>query len=103
MAIARKIINYTVYAPRFDSDGDMSWDFRTATRARLAAKRLGIGYRLRRNINLTKKPPRVEYWWVERVWEWDGTSIRDITKDKSKGLRSRFGDFERYRLVTTIE
>ena len=86
MAIARKTINYTVYPPRLESDRDASWDFRTATKARLAAKRLGIGSRLRRNVNLTNKPPLVEDWWVETVWEWDGATFRDITNDKSKGL-----------------
>lgn len=86
MAIARKTINYTVYPPQFDSDRDTCWDFRTATRARLAAKRLGIGARLRRNVNLTNKAPLVEKWWVEKVWEWDGTRFKDITNDKSKGL-----------------
>jgi hypothetical protein len=86
MAIARKIINYTVYPPRFNSDRDACWDFRTATRARLAAKRLGIGSRLRRNVNLTNKPPSVDDWWVEKVWEWDGSAFRDITDDNSNGL-----------------
>jgi hypothetical protein len=47
---------------------------------------LGVGSRLRRNINLTNKPPLPEDWWVERVWEWDGVSFRDITKNTSKGL-----------------
>ena len=86
MAIARKKINYTVYPPRFDSDRDTCRDFRTATRGRLAAKRLGIGSRLRRNVNVTNKPPLVENWWVERVWEWDGTGFTDITNDESKGI-----------------
>lgn len=86
MAIARKRIDYTVYPPRFNPDRDTCRDFRTATKARLAAKRLGIGSRLRRNVNLTNKPTLVEDWWVARVWEWDGVSFRDITDDKSKGL-----------------
>lgn len=86
MAIARKKIDYTVYPPRFDSDRDTCWDFRTATRARLAARRLGIGSRLRRNVNVTNKPPLVEKWWVERVWEWDGAGFIDITNDESKGI-----------------
>jgi hypothetical protein len=86
MAIARKKIDYTVYPPRFDPDRDTCRDFRTAIGARLAAKRAGIGSRLRRNVNLKNKPPRVGDWWVERVWEWDGATFRDITNDKSKGL-----------------
>ena len=47
MALARKTINYTVSPP--DSDRDTPRYFRTATRARLVAKQLGIGSRLRRN------------------------------------------------------
>ena len=86
MAIARKKIDYTVYPPRFNSDRDACRDFRTANKARLAAKRLGIGSRLRRNVNLMKKPPLVEKWWVETVWEWDGVRFKNITNDKSKGL-----------------
>jgi hypothetical protein len=82
----RKAINYTVYPPRFDSDRDACWDVRTVKRARLLAKQLGVGSRLRRNINLTNKTPLPEDWWVERVWEWDGVSFRDITKNTSKGL-----------------
>jgi hypothetical protein len=86
MAIARKTLNYTVYPPRFDSERDTCWDFRTAAKARLATKRFGIGSRLRRNVNLANKPPLTEDWWVETVWEWDGGTFRDITNDKSKGL-----------------
>lgn len=86
MAIARKTINYTVYPPRFNPDRDICRDFRTVTRARLAAKCLGIGSKLRRNVNVTNKPPLVLDWSVERVWEWDGVSFRDITNDKSKGV-----------------
>jgi hypothetical protein len=87
VAIRRKTINYTVYPPQFDSDRHACWDVRTVNRARLLAKRLGVGSRLRRNVNLTNKPPLVEDdWWVERAWEWDGISFRDITKNASKGL-----------------
>lgn len=86
MAINRKTINYTVYPPRFDSNRDACWDIRTARRARLFAKRLGVGSRLRRNINVVNKSPPLENWWVETVWEWDGIGFRDITNDRSKGL-----------------
>ena len=86
MAIRRKTINYTVYSPKFDSDRDACWDVRTVNRARLLAKRLGVGSRLRRNINLTNKRPLVEDWWVETLWEWDGTVFRNITNNTSKGL-----------------
>ena len=34
----------------------------------------------------TAKPPQLDDWWVERIWEWDGATFRDITNDKSKGL-----------------
>lgn len=86
MAINRKAINYTVYPPNFNSDRDACWDVRTVSKARLFAKRLGIGSRLRRNINVTNKRPLGEDWWVDRVWEWDGTDFRDITNNGSKGL-----------------
>jgi hypothetical protein len=86
MAINRKAINYTVYPPNFNSDRDACWDVRTVSKARLFAKRLGIGSRLRRNINVTNKRPLVDDWWVERVWEWDGTDFRDITNNDSKSL-----------------
>jgi hypothetical protein len=86
MAIARKKIDYTVYPPRFNADQDTCCDFRTAVRARLAAKALGAGSRLRRNVNLTNKPPLIQDWWVERVWEWDGIQFKDITNDTGKGL-----------------
>ena len=85
MAINRKAINYTVYPPNFDSDRDASWDVRTASKARLLAKRLGIGSRLRRNINVVNKPSPVVDWWVEKVFEWNGSEFRNITNDASKG------------------
>jgi hypothetical protein len=53
--INRKAINYTVYPPNFNSDRDACCDVRTVSKARLFAKRLGIGSRLRRNINFTNK------------------------------------------------
>ena len=86
MAIKRKTINYTVYPPRFNSEKDTCYDFRTVVKSRLAAKRFGIGSRVRRNVSLANKPPLVEDWWVERVWEWDGVGFRDITNDATKGL-----------------
>jgi hypothetical protein len=86
MAIHRKTINYTVYPPNFNSDRHACWDVRTASKARLFAKRLGVGSRLRRNINVVNKPPVPEDWWVEKVFEWDGMEFRDITDDTSKGL-----------------
>jgi hypothetical protein len=86
MAIHRKTINYTVYPPNFNSDRDACWDVRTASKARLFAKRLGVGSRLRRNINVANKHPRLDDWWVAKVFEWDGMIFRDITNDASKGL-----------------
>ncbi len=86
MAINRKTINYTVYPPNFNSDRDACWDVRTVSRARLLAKRLGIGSRVRRNINVVNKRPPLVDWWVDRVFEWDGIEFRDITDDTSKGL-----------------
>jgi hypothetical protein len=58
-AIHRKTINYTVYPSNFNSDRDACWDVRTASKARLFAKRLGVGSRLRRNINVANKHPRL--------------------------------------------
>ena len=86
MAIKRKRINYTVYPPQFNSGRDACWDIRTVSRARLRAKHLGVGSRLRRNVNVANKRPLTEDWWVERVWEWDGLTFRDITNDPSEGL-----------------
>jgi hypothetical protein len=90
VAIRRKTIDYTGYPPRYNPDKDVCYDFRTVVKSRLAAKRFGIGSLVRRNINLTNKPPFgeppvFEDWWVEKVWEWDGISFRDITNDHLKG------------------
>jgi len=85
MALHSKRINYTVYPPRHEP-GTLCWDYRTATKARLAAKKLGVGARLRRNIDLFTKDRNLADWWVERVWEWNGEDFVDITKNSSKGL-----------------
>lgn len=84
MAIRSERIDYTVYAPAYEP-GKGCWDFRTATKARLAAKRLGAGARVRRNINAYRKMDRLGDWWVERVWEWTGKKFVNITHNKSKG------------------
>ena len=67
------------------SPGQFEWDYRTVTKARLAAIKLGVGARLRRNVNVTDKS-RMEDWWVERVWEWNGKEFVNITKNPAKGL-----------------
>jgi len=85
MAIRRKWINYTVYEPNHQS-GKVCWDYRVATKARGAAKRLGVGSRLRRNVNLRNKSEPEADWWVERVWEWTGKEFTNITHNPSKGL-----------------
>jgi hypothetical protein len=85
MALHSKRIDYTVYAPNYEP-GKGCWDFRTITKARLAAKKLGVGARLRRNVNLTDKGREHVDWWVERVWEWHGKQFVDITKNQAKGL-----------------
>jgi len=85
MAIRRKWINYTVYAPEYE-DGKGCWDFRTVVKARLAAKNLGVGSRVRRNVNLSNNGEPGAEWWVERVWEWTGTKFVNITHDPSKKL-----------------
>lgn len=78
MAFRSKRIDYTVYAPNYEP-GKGCWDFRTLTKARLAAKKLGVGAQLQRNVNLTYKNRPLLDWWVERVWEWDGKKFLNIT------------------------
>jgi hypothetical protein len=85
MALHSKRIDYTVYAPNHEASKGC-WDFRTIAKARLAAKKLGVGARLRRNVNVTSKSREEVDWWVERVWEWNGTQFVDITKNPAKGL-----------------
>jgi len=48
--------------------------------------KLGIGARLRRNVNLFNKRRVETDWWVARVWEWNGHKFIDITKNEAKGL-----------------
>jgi hypothetical protein len=85
MALRSKRIDYTVYGPNFEPDKGC-WDYRTVTKARLAAKKLGLGARLRRNVNVTAKRRTEVDWWVERVWEWNGKEFVDITRNPAKGL-----------------
>jgi len=85
MALRSKRIDYTVCPPNHQP-GTLCWDFRTIAKARLAVKKLGVGARLRRNINVTGKGHTETDWWVERVWEWDGKEFVNITKNPSKGL-----------------
>lgn len=85
MALRSKRIDYTVYPPNFLPDSGC-WDYRTVTKARLAAMKLGAGARLRRNVNLTDKRRVETDWWVARVWEWNGRRFVDITKNSAKGL-----------------
>lgn len=85
MALHSKRINYTVYPPNHEP-GTACWDCRTVTKARLAAMKLGIGARLRRNVNLFNKRRVETDWWVARVWEWNGHKFIDITKNEAKGL-----------------
>jgi hypothetical protein len=86
MAIQRKIINYTVYSPNYKPGQGYCTDFRTASKARRIAKNLGMGSRVRRNIEFWNKGDKVHDWWVEKVFEWRGDRFYDITQDKSKGL-----------------
>jgi hypothetical protein len=86
MALHSKRIDYTVYPPNHQPGTTPCWDFRTVAKARLAAKRLGVGARLRRNVNVEDKSRVETDWWVERVWEWDGTNFINITKNPAKGL-----------------
>jgi hypothetical protein len=54
--------------------------------ARLAAKKLGVGARLRRNVNVTAKNREEVDWCVERIWEWNGKQFVDVTKSPANGL-----------------
>jgi len=85
MAIRRKWINYTVYAPDYEP-GKGCWDFRTVVKARLAAKKLGAGSWLRRNINLNNKGAPGAKWWVDREWEWNGKEFVKISHNSPKEL-----------------
>ena len=85
MALHSKKIDYTVYPPDYQPDAGC-WDFRTVAKARLAAKKLGVGARVRRNINVIGKSPTQTDWCVERVWEWNGEEFINITKNSAKGL-----------------
>ena len=85
MALHSKRIDYTVYAPDYEP-GKGCWEYRTVTKARLAAKKQGVGARLRRNINIAGKNGKEVDWWVDRVWEWNGRNFLNITKDSEKGL-----------------
>jgi hypothetical protein len=86
MALHSRRIDYTVYPPNRQPGGGICWDFMTVTKARLAAKKFGVGARLRRNINVQDKSREETDWWVERVWEWDGTNFINTTKNPAKGL-----------------
>jgi len=85
VALQSKRINYTVYSPNYEPGRDC-WEYRTVTKARLAAIKLGVGARLRRNVNVMDKNQTEVDWWVERVWEWDGKRFVNITKNPSKKL-----------------
>ena len=49
-------------------------------KARSAAKRLGVGAILRRNINVIGKDRREKDWWVERIRNWNGNRFVDIKR-----------------------
>jgi hypothetical protein len=83
MALRSRRIDYTIYAPQYEP-GKGCWDYQTATKARLAAKRQGVGAIVRRNVNLIGKDHKEKDWWVERVWEWDGNNFVDIMRHPTK-------------------
>jgi hypothetical protein len=85
MALHSKRIDYTVYSPNYEP-GKGCWDYRTATKARLAAIKLGTWARIRRNVNVTTKNSKEVDWCVDRVWEWNGGKFVDVTKNPGKGL-----------------
>jgi hypothetical protein len=85
MALHSIRINYTVYSPHH-IPGTPCREYLTATKARLAAIKLGVGSRLRRNFDVFNKSRKEINWYVDRVWEWDGTTFVDITNNAAKGL-----------------
>lgn len=85
MALRSKRIDYTVYVPNYEP-GKGCWDYRTVTKARLAAIKLGVGARLKRNVNVADKKRTEADWWVERVWEWNGKDFVNITKNPAQEL-----------------
>jgi hypothetical protein len=86
MAIRRNRIDYTVFSPNSvpDAPGSLCWDVRTATKARLVAKRLGIGSRIWRNINRKDKDKPIADFYQQSVFEWTGTLFLDITNNPLK-------------------
>ena len=82
MAFHSKHLEYTVYPPNFKPEM-VCWDFWVFTKAQLAAKKFGIGARIRRYVNRDTKDGEFDFW-VDRVWEWNGNRFVNITQDASK-------------------
>jgi hypothetical protein len=55
------------------------------TQARLAAKKLGVGASLRRNVSLTDKSRTEVNWRVQRIWIWNGKDFVDVTRKQREG------------------
>lgn len=93
MAIQRVRIDYTVYTPNHQL-GEGSWDFRTFTSAKRAARKLGAGAKIYRNFNqLNKGRAPLGDWWSGRYfWIWSGRSFqRLIDRDLMKKIRTEEG------------
>ena len=87
MAIERVRIDYTVYPPNHQPGGPC-WDFRTFSRAKMAARGLGSGSRVYRNFNQTNKrgQPLGDWWSGEHFWIWDGKFFcRKVDSDRFNG------------------
>ncbi len=66
-------IDYTVYPPDFNPDGSPCWDFRTFTKAKRRAKKLGEGALVYRNFNeIDKKGQPGDWWGGKYYWRWTG-------------------------------
>jgi hypothetical protein len=91
--MARKTlrINYTVYVPNYQP-GAGCWDFRTLTKAKSAARGLGLGSRIYRNFNQESKRAKIPHdWWSSKFfWTWNGHSfVRKIDHSiVASGLQS---------------
>jgi len=81
MALHSKKINYTVYPPNHEP-GTVCWDYRTAVKARLAAKKFGPGSKAKHRIELSDG---------KIIQQLSGESIVEIPVDQITSLRQSRG------------
>jgi hypothetical protein len=94
MAKKKLRIDYTLYSPSH-RPGDVCWDFRTLSKAKSAARGLGIDSRIYQNFNLESKRGKIphDYWSSTFYWMWNGKLfVRKIDRSvESSGWGSRSG------------